>query len=225
MSKSRSWMWGPHEKCLRGLRTCCIEWRGTPVEIPSWGGQWQDGQTSWNEQKVGLRKTASGWKIPARGIFILDDKQFQPIIKRRTLRQHTRDPGDGHIRRTSILVSGFEDLIWRSVCRSHQGREDVAAASCSLSLFAIAAVASVVRVAVRQNIFSFCVTRIRDRKKKVFSSAISNFLFVSQVSFAIGEVLFKYRQLLATWSMLASFLEEPSCFFFLLLVLVLVFSF
>jgi hypothetical protein len=39
-------------------------------------------------------------------------------------------------------------------------------------------------------------------------------LFVSQVSFAKGEVLCKYRQLLATWSMLASFLEEPSCFFF-----------
>jgi hypothetical protein len=80
----------------------------------------------------------------------------------------------------------------------HQGREDVAAASRSLSLFAIAAVASAVRVAVRQNIFSFCVTRIRDRTKKVFSSAIANFLFVSQVSFAKWEVLFKYRQLLAT---------------------------
>jgi hypothetical protein len=48
-----------------------------------------------------------------------------------------------------------------------QEREDVAAASRSLSLSAIAAVASAVRVAVRQNIFSFCVTRIRDRKKKV----------------------------------------------------------
>ncbi len=51
-------------------------------------------------------------------------------------------------------------LQWRD------GREDVAAASRSLSLSAIAAVASAVRVAVRQNIFSFCVTRIRDRKQK-----------------------------------------------------------
>jgi len=41
-------------------------------------------------------------KDSARGIFLLDDKKFQPIIKRRTLRQHTRDPGDGHIRRTLI---------------------------------------------------------------------------------------------------------------------------
>jgi hypothetical protein len=89
--------------------------------------------------------------------------------------------------------------VFVGLLQGRDGIEDVAAASRSLSLSAIAAVASAVRVAVRQNIFSFCVTRIRDKKKKRFvSSAISNFLFVSQVSFAKGEVLCKYRQLLAT---------------------------
>lgn len=84
--------------------------------------------------------------------------------------------------------------VFVGLLQERDGREDVAAASRSLSLSAIAAV----RVAVRQNIFSFCVTRIRDRKKRFVSSAITNFLFVSQVSFAKGEVLCKYRQLLAT---------------------------
>lgn len=88
--------------------------------------------------------------------------------------------------------------VFVGLLQERDGREDVAAASRSLSLSAIAAVASAVRVAVRQNIFSFCVTRIRDRKKRFVSSAITNFLFVSQVSFAKGEVLCKYRQLLAT---------------------------
>lgn len=56
--------------------------------------------------------------------------------------------------------------VFVGLLQGREGIDDVAAASRSLSLSAIAAVASAVRVAVRQNIFSFCVTRIRDRKKK-----------------------------------------------------------